>query len=458
MTIRPVSVAIALAGAIAMLLAGQSRAQESIEQEEATPSSVHQSLNEIERIFRPPPPPRIALFPQLREQLKYAPPFFRDSQLDVNLRSYYRNKTSSVGDKNEAWAGGGSVTFRSGWLLDFMSMGTAFYTSQPLYAPKDRDGTDLLKPGQQGYSALGQLYARFKVTEANYLTVGRYILDTPYISRDDGKMSPNTFQGYVLQGTAGGGDNQAAFRYGAGYIDKIKEKNSDAFVSMSQSAGANVDRGVAAAGALYTAGQFSFGAIDYYSNDIINIAYGETKYTTGIPGWFDVLFGAQYVDQRSVGADLLTGSGFSTNEFGARAELGRDGAILTFAYSKAGAGAKLQNPWSGNPFYTSTIVAGFKNAGEQALVAKLSYDFTGVGLEGVTAYTLYARGWTNAIAAGAPLTEDEFDIDLQWRPRSEPLRGLWLRSRCGFSKVDQGGNLNHLRDCRLIANYDFSIY
>jgi hypothetical protein len=451
-------VAIPFVAMAAMFLVEKSLAQESIEQEEPTPPSLTQRLNEIERSFRPPPPPPRALFPQLREQLKDASPFFRDSQVDVNLRSYYRNKINSAGSKNEAWASGGAVTARSGWLLDFLSTGAAFYTSQPLYAPKDHDGTELLKEGQQGYSVLGQLYARFKLNDSNYFTVGRYTYDTPYISRDDGKMSPNTFQGYVLQGSAGGSERQPGFRYGAGYIAKIKEKNSDAFVSMSQSAGANVDRGVAVAGGLYSASQFSIGAIDYYSNDIINIAYGETKYATHLPGGFDVLLGAQYVDQRSVGADLLTGSSFATHEFGTRIELGRDSAILTFAYSNAGAGAKLQNPWSGNPFYTSTIIAGFKNAGEQAVLAKLSYDFTRIGLEGVTAYALYARGWTNAVAAGAPLTEDEIDIDLQWRPRSEPLRGLWLRARCGFSKVDQGGNQNHLRDCRLIANYDFSVY
>lgn len=453
-----VTISIILAIIVISRPAGRVWAQEAIEQEEPTPSSVNQSLNEIERSFRPPAPAPIVLVPQLRQQLRNTPPFFRDSQVAVNLRTYYRNKTNADDSKNEAWAGGGAITFRSGWLLDFLSMGTAFYTSQPIYAPQDRDGTQLLKPDQQGYSVLGQLYARFKIVDANYFTVGRYTYDTPYISRDDGRMSPNTFQGYAFQGSAGGEPGQPNFRYGAGYIADIKQKNSTDFVSMSQVAGANVDRGVAVAGGLYSAGRFSIGAIDYYSSDIINIAYGEAKYSMNLPAGFDALLGLQYVDQRSVGDNLLIGSAFATHEFGARTEVGRDGAILTFAYSNAGTGYKLQNPWSGNPFYTSTIIAGFKNAGEQALVGKLSYDFTRLGLEGVTAYALYARGWTNAVAAGAPLTEDEFDIDVQWRPRSVPLKGLWLRGRCGFSKVYQDGSVNRLRDCRLIANYDFALF
>ena len=66
-------------------------------------------------------------------------------------------------------------------------------------------------------------------------------------------------------------------RYGIGYFDQIKERNSDDFVSMSLDAGAEVERGVYAAGIIYEKGKFSIGAIDYYSDDIINIAYGEMK-------------------------------------------------------------------------------------------------------------------------------------------------------------------------------------
>ena len=69
----------------------------------------------------------------------------------------------------------------------------------------------------------------------------------------------------------------AVLKYGVGYFDEIKERNADEFVSMSVDAGASVERGVYAAGLVYEKGKFSIGAIDYYSDDIINIAYAETK-------------------------------------------------------------------------------------------------------------------------------------------------------------------------------------
>jgi len=48
------------------------------------------------------------------------------------------------------------------------------------------------------------------------------------------------------------------------------------------------------------------------------------------------------------------------------------GAILTFAYSVATAGAKLQNPGSGNPVYTSSMIESFNRSGEQAALIKTS--------------------------------------------------------------------------------------
>ena len=44
----------------------------------------------------------------------------------------------------------------------------------------------------------------------------------------------------------------------------------------------------------------------------------------------------------------------------------------------------MQSPWSGYPGYTSVQVQDFNRAGENAFMVKGSYDFTRLGLEGVT--------------------------------------------------------------------------
>ena len=53
----------------------------------------------------------------------------------------------------------------------------------------------------------------------------------------------------------------------------------------------------------------------------------------------------------------------------------------------------MQSPWSGYPGYTSVQVQDFNRAGEDAFMVKGSYDFTRLGLEGVTAYALFVHGW-----------------------------------------------------------------
>ena len=121
----------------------------------------------------PPPPPLLTpfeeLFTPLKEALAPLPPFLRDTDLKLNFRSYYLNRMKPDGTENEAWAFGGSASYRSGWLLDTFAMGATFYGSAPLYAQEDKDGTLLLKPGQKGYYVPGQAWGALGVVNISAL-------------------------------------------------------------------------------------------------------------------------------------------------------------------------------------------------------------------------------------------------------------------------------------------------
>lgn len=435
-------------------------AQEAISQEEPAPSSVDQITTPMERTFKEKPllPTR---FPWIKEQLKDTPPFLRDTTLGLNVRSYYFYRDNYPGSSpqvNEAWALGGSLAYQSGWLLDRFSVGSVLYTSQKLYGPEDRDGTLLLKPGQESYTVVGQIYGRVKLFEDNFINIYRYEYNTPFINKNDSRMTPNTFEGYTFRGVYGGKDDALGFGYGGGYITKIKERNSDRFVWMSQDAGADVKRGVVVGGGNVSYKGFTFGAIDYYSDDIINIFYTEGSYKLPVTDRLGFLFSAQFTDQRSVGEDLLTGYSFETNQFGMKADMSYGGGILTLAYTRNSKGADLQNPWSGYPGYTSVQVQNFSNAGENAFMVKLSYDFSGLGLEGVAAYARFVHGWGMVEpSTKAPVpNENEFDADIQWRPQWKFLKGLWFRVR--YANVHQyEGPKNTINDFRVIVNYDLPL-
>ncbi len=361
-------------------------------------------------------------------------------------------------EKIEAEALGGALSYQSGWFLDRFSVGSTIYTSQELYGPEHRDGTLLLKPRQQGYTVVGQLYARVKLVEDNFLNLYRYEYNTPYINKNDNRMTPNTFEGYTFNGAYGGKDDPLKFKYGGGYITKIKEKNSDEFVWMSKDAGADVKRGVVVGGANVAYKGLSLGAINYYSDDIINIFYTEGSYKLKLTDELGLLFSAQYTDQRSVGRDLLKGYSFDTDQLGLRADLSYGGAVFSFGYTRDSHGADLQNPWSGYPGYTSVQVQDFNRAGEEAYIAKLSYDFTNLGLKGVSAYALFVHGWgrVNPTTRNPVTDEDEIDLDLQWRPHWDFLKGLWFRTR--YANVRQNEGPRHTQDdFRFIVNYDIPL-
>jgi hypothetical protein len=445
---------------MALLLWGSTPAcaQGATSKEEPVPQ-LGEDITPMDQSFQEKPS-RPGFFPWLKVQMKDTPAFIRDTKLDLNLRTYYFNRDKFDSSASEAWALGGALTYASGWLFDHFGIGAALYTSQPLYAPEERDGTLLLKPGQDGYTVLGQLYGRIKLIEDNFINLYRYEYNTPYLNKNDSRMTPNTFEGYTFTGAYGGKDGAPKFTYGAGYIDKIKPRNSDEFISMSEAAGTkeSVQRGVITGGLNAAFPSFSIGAIDYYSQDILNIGYIEAKYKLALNEQMGLLFAVQFTDQRSVGDDLLKGYSFQTNQTGLKAEMSIGSGVITLAYTNDAAGADLQNPWSSFPGYTSVQVQDFNRAGEEAFMIKASYDFSKLGLDGVALYGLWVRGWgaVNATTKAEVFQQDEYDLDLQWRPKGGFLKGLWFRTR--YAHIEQRG-VDHatMDDFRIIVNYDLSL-
>ena len=418
-----------------------------------SPGSVEQGATPMDQIDLGLPYPGMQVFTTPPPEVKT--PFIDDAKFDVHLRTFYFNRDQYTNSRSEAWALGGWIGLQSGWLANFFRAGAVVYTSQPLYAPDDRDGTLLLKPGQEGYTVLGQLYGEFKFTDRIFGAVGRKAYDTPYINTDDVRMTPNTFEAITVYGKAGGKDGGKdgvpEWRFGGGYFTKIKEKNSDQFKWMSTVAGASVDRGVYVAGANVDGKDFSFGAINYYSDDVINIFYTEGKYSLPLANEYNLKLSAQYSDQRSTGDDLLTGQSFSTHQWGIKGDLKLGAALLTLAYTDTATGADMRNPWSGYPGYTSAQVKFFNRAGESAVMLRGAYDFSSHGAEGLSAYALWVYGSGRSAPA---FNEDEADFNLQWAPKTGALRGTSFRIR--YAHVSQrGGGDPNINDFRVIVNYAF---
>ena len=130
---------------------------------------------------------------------------------------------------------------------------------------------------------------------------------------------------------------------------------------------------------------------------------------------------AQFVQQHSVGDDLLQGDSFSGQQFGLKLDLPVTKALLlTVAVTYAWGDANLRNPWSGYPGYTSVQVQDFNRAGEGAFLLRAGYDFPWV--EGLSAYALGVFGTTPDLAG--QYRQNEYDFNLQWAPKKGCSQGF----------------------------------
>jgi len=384
----------------------------------------------------------------------------RDTTFNVQFRSFYLDRDNFEPPDSLAWTLGGSAGVKTGYFGGFAALGATVYTSQRLAGPLDEDGTKLLQPGQNPYTAIGELYGQFKLTDRILAIAGRKGLDTPFINTQDSLMTPNTFVAYAVQGVTGSTDQSTSLRFGAGYVDQIKPRNAQDFESMATAAGApaGVDRGVYVGGANLKAGQFSLGAVEYLSKDIIDITYAELKYVVPLANRVSLRFGAQYTDQHSAGADLLTGKTFHGDQFGFKAELGYGPTLFTVARtltavgatSSNGSGTDMRNPWGAYPGYTAVQIENFYRAGEDATLLRAAYNFPRV--TGLSVYALYVDGSTPNVVD--QYAQREYDMSLQWVAKDPALQGLTLLVRYGHV-AQSGPKDEHENELRLVAYYQW---
>lgn len=393
----------------------------------------------------------------------YAPdvaPFFRDSLVQIVARTYYLDRQNSNGTTSQAWTGGGWIAWRSGLFANTFGVHTALYTSQPFFAPADEGGTKLLTPDQQALNVVGQLYGRAQILDQE-LRGGRMLVDTPLINPQDNRMVPNTFEGVQLVTLP---DSSRSYDYSIGFLNEIKQRDSNAFVSMSQAlvGGATPINN----GAYYAMVKWrpfaglSTQFMGYQVNDFINSGFAQAEYDFRQPK--DVpnfILGANIIDQNSTGTNLLTpGMPFQTYQASAKVQANYAGWTAFAAGSATGDQQKIFSPYGTKPNYTDMQQVSFDNANEKAAGASLAYDlgyaFGKYGFSGLSVGIWDTQGW-DAInpSTGAPIPDrNELDLWAQYRPTSGPLQGL--RVKVQYSDLWQNGNIrNPQPEFRFIVDY-----
>jgi hypothetical protein len=378
----------------------------------------------------------------------------RDSEVTLHFRTYYFDRLNPGDVTNAAWAIGGWAGYRTGWIGDVLRFGVVGYTSQPLWAPLDKQGSGLLATPNDGYSVIGEAYGSLKLWD-QVLTGGYFQVKQPEINPHDNRMTPVTYSGGSLAGVV------ADISYYAAYLNATKPKTSENFINFV--AAANIAS--PASEPLYLFGlsgepqkdlrwQFS----SYYVPNVLNSNYADVAWSTPLSADYSLRLGAQAMVQRGVGEQLLTGSSFSTWSGGVKADLTTGGATATLAYQQTGTGSNYQTPYAGWAGYTSMIVKDFNLAGQKAWLLGGTYDFAALSVPGLVlnAAIVFGRDAIDPSTGAAQPNWTEYDLTLDYRfgAKTWPdwARPFWVRGRAAH--VDQG-SAGDIQDYRIIVNYEW---
>ena len=95
----------------------------------------------------------------------------------------------------------------------------------------------------------------------------------------------------------------------------------------------------------------------------------------------------------------------------------------------------------------------FNRPKEKALLASLSYDFSGLGADGLSVIVNFAAGFDGKVDGGRSDAQ-EVDVTIDYRVKKEGwMKSLWLRVRGSWlndESADRDGT-----DVRAVLRYDF---
>lgn len=377
--------------------------------------------------------------------------FLAGSSLLLKPRTYYLNRDRDENPDSVGLALGGALEYRSGWWKDGLQVGATLFTSQKLYGPSDKDGTLLFKPGPESFTVIGEANLTLRFADHTGIRLGRQRFELPYLGSHDIRMVPNTFEAVAVGDISVENDGLAWI---AGYVDAIKRKNDDKFISMSEAAGAeNSDEGVFMAGVRYQLpGGWELNALDQYTNDVFNTAFFKAlkDFPVG-PSW-TLGFNVQYTDQRDVG-DALIGE-FSTSLFSTKLELKGESTTWRVAFSTTDNERGIQKPYGNPANYLSVIVEDFDRAGEDAWLLGATHDFGQVQIGELSLFANIVSGDTPDSGPWASPDQVEYDFTVDYRMNRGWADHLWLRVRAAYVDQDEDLGGNDFLDFRIIVNYD----
>ncbi|RMP68747.1 hypothetical protein ALQ18_02656 [Pseudomonas marginalis pv. marginalis] len=365
--------------------------------------------------------------------------FFEDSSASLETRNMYFNRdfrdgTSAQQSRRDEWAQGFMLNLQSGYTdgtvgfgVDALGMLGVKLDSSP-----DRTGTGLLPTHDDGraaneYSKLG-LTGKVKVA-ATELKVGALIPELPTLKPNDGRILPQTFNGGLL--------TSREFKnlvFTGGRLDKAKDRDATHYQDITLNN--RNSRFVSGASGKH----FNFGGADYKFADKITGSYHFAQLDDVYRQHFLGLVAARPMGPGAFASDLrlaisddtggARGGKIDNTSFSSLFSYALNGHKLSAGYQRMFGESAFPYVDGSDPYLVNFVqINDFAGAEERSWQARYDYDFTKLGIPGLSFMSRYLSGDTIKLKNGDTGKEWERNSEVKYVVQSGALKDVAVRLR-----------------------------
>lgn len=348
---------------------------------------------------------------------------FANGKVSGQIRlGYIDNSAATAGAKDtSATALGGQLKFETA-TFNGVSLGAAAYTSHSIMALSGDQAqgkfNDDLSSTEKHYTEMAEAYVNLNYSGINF-RAGRQVLDTPLADGDDIRMTPNTFEAYVVSYTI---EDLGLTLIGAnvqrwqGWDSKTAGGVSYANVINNRWSETGVD-GTWMAAALYANDTVELGAWYYDVTKNAKAVYVDATGNLDLGSGAKLTLAAQYLTESESNDAAGAPSGIDGSICGVMAEASHMGLTIGLAYDRVSvdSGKQIFEGFGGGSSYTNmdTMTAGTLHDGTYkdgtSYVGSIAYDLMGANL-----FAAYGDFKADAVGAGAKAHVTELDLGVEY--------------------------------------------
>lgn len=406
----------------------------------------------------------LTLSPCLAAGTASAAGFIEDSKASLQLSNYYFNRDFRDGagqNKREEWAQGFILDLRSGYTAGTVGFGldALGMLGLKLDSSPDRTGSGLLPTHDDGRAAdeFGRLAVTAKVrVSSSELKLGTLIPKLPTLQANTGRILPQTFDGGLLTVKEVDGLTVTGARF-----ERMTDRDSTNAVGLTLN---NKNRRFSSAA---DGDALLIGGADYALGKQVVLSYQYAELEEVYRQHFLGLVHTVNLGPGKLKSDLrYLQSDDSGAARGGRIDSGALSGLVTYSLAghSLGLGLQKMNGSTSMPFINGTDpylanyiqINDFAEPGERSWQVRYDYDFSAIGIPGLTFMSRYVRGdQADAATAVGAGHEWERNTDLGYVFQSGLLKnvGVKWRNAAYRSSFARGADEN-----RLIVSYTLPIW